>query len=482
MKTKSIKKNYIYNLVLTVTNMIFPLITAPYISYVLGAENIGKVNYATSIITWFTLFASFGIPRYGIREIARNRDNKKELSNSFWNLIIIQAVLSAVCLVVYLVLILNVSKFNSEINLYLLMIVMLILNIFSIDWFYQGIEEFGYIAIRNVIVKIISIILIFTMIKERNHYLIYALINILGLSFNNILNYLSVKKYIDKKIYKLRLVFYLKELKIYFMTTLIISLYNQLDQTFIGSISQRDLAYYLRSKTLLGVGFSVVNSITTIFIPRTAYLVKNNYEEYKVVIKKSINYIYILALPCTMGLFTLAKEIMMLFGGNEFLPAKGSLQIISLLVVITSIGSWQINQILLPNRKEKLAFKIQSLAAIISISLNIILIPKFSYMGAAIAWVITEIILTTVEAIFIRMKIKDLKINYFNKSMIKYLISVIIMGSAVLFIKTILSNYILIILISIIIAPIIYFGSIFLLKDEIIIEFIKEIKSKFIKS
>lgn len=182
-----------------------------------------------------------------------------------------------------------------------------------------------------------------------------------------------------------------------------------------------------------------------------------------------------------MGLFTLAKEIMMLFGGNEFLPAKGSLQIISLLVVITSIGSWQINQILLPNRKEKLAFKIQSLAAIISISLNIILIPKFSYMGAASAWVVTEFILTIIEAIFIRLKIKDLKINYFNKSMIKYLISVVIMSDAVLFIKTILSNHILIILISVILAPIIYFGSILILKDEIIIEFISEIKSKFIK-
>ena len=161
MKVKSMKKNYIYNLILTVVNMIFPLVTAPYLSFVLGAENIGKVNYATSVVTRFTLFAAFGIPRYGIRGIPRKRNNRKKLSTSFWNLLLIQGILSIVAIGVYLLIILNISIFKQDLALYAMMIITIVLNIFSIDWFYQGIEEYGYIAIRNLMLKVISIILIF---------------------------------------------------------------------------------------------------------------------------------------------------------------------------------------------------------------------------------------------------------------------------------------------------------------------------------
>ncbi|EHK2363932.1 flippase [Clostridium perfringens] len=478
MKVKSMKKNYIYNLVLTVVNMIFPLITAPYLSYVLGAENIGKVNYATSIISWFILFASFGIPRYGIREIARNRDNKKELTNSFWNLLLIQVIISFITIILYLIIIFNIKVFRQDINLYILMVIMIILNIFSIDWFYQGIEEYGYITSRNLIFKLISIILIFTMINDRDDYLMYALINILALSFNNILNYFNTKKYIDKKLYNLRFLYYIKELRVYFITTLIIALYTQLDQTFIGAKSQKDLAYYVRSKTVLGVGFSIVNSLITIFIPRTAYLAESNYNEYKKIVNKSINYIYILSFPCFVGVLLLSGEIMLLLGGAEFLPARYSLQITSILVIITSVGSWQINQVLLPNKLENLALKIQTIAAIISILLNIILIKKFSYIGAAISWLITEISLTTLEGIFIRLKCRELKIKYFNKSAIKYFISVIIMGVVILLVKKLIKKNIYIIATSLIVGPISYFGMIILLKDNIIIELINQLKIK----
>ncbi len=478
MKQKSIKKNFIYNLILTSTNMVFPLITAPYLSLILGAENIGKVNYATSMINWFVLFAAFGIPRYGIREIARNRDNKKNLSMSFWNLICIQILLSLVAIVVYLIMILNIDYLGNDINLYLIMMLMIILSIFSIDWFYQGIEEYGYITIRNVIVKILSIVLIFIMVKYKEDYLIYATINILGLSFNNILNYINAKKYINKKIYKFKIIYYLKELKIYFFTTLIIAMYTSLDQVIVGNYSPKDLAYYIRSKNVQAIGMNITNSIITVFIPRTAYLVKKDYNEYKKVIQASINYIYILALPCIVGICFLSKEIMLLLGGKEFLPATTSLQIISILILINSVGGWQINQILIPHRLEELAFKIQTIGAIISFILNMILVNKYSYIGASWVWVITELFLAITVAIFIRKKCTNIKIQYLNKSLVKYLISIILVALSICIIKSLINNYILIIIISILICPVIYFGNIIILKDEIIMDMIYGIKNK----
>lgn len=476
MKQKSMAKNYIYNLILTTLNIIFPLITAPYLSKILGAENIGKVNYATSIVNWFILFAAFGIPRYGVREIARKRDSRKKCSDAFWNLLIIQMALSLVCIVIYLVVIFTNSTFNTDLGLYLSMIVMIVLSIFSIDWFYQGMEEYGYITVRNIFVKLITIILMFIMIKNRDQYLRYAILNIIGLGFNNVLNYFHAFKYVDKKVYKLKLGYYIKELKVYFMTTLVVALYTQLDQVIVGSVSQKDLALYVRSSTILGVGLNVTNSLITILIPRVSYLVVNNYSEFKRTIKKSINYIYILALPCVAGIFMLSDEIMYILGGKEFLPASSSLKIISFVVLVTSIGAWQINQILLSLRKEKVAFNIQSLGCIISIIMNLILIYRFSYIGASITRVITETLLVILSGGYIRIKIKDIKVTYITKSLIKYVIATCVMTIYIYSIKVIGLSSLFTIILSVTGGPIIYFIIIILLRDEIILELVRKAK------
>ncbi len=487
MKQKSIGKNYIYNLILTGLNLAFPLVTASYLSYILGAENIGKVNYATSIINWFIIFASFGIPRYGVRAIARSRDSKKELSETFWNLMSIQFIFTSVSVCIYIAFIVNIGRFEEELILHLLMVLMLVLNAFSLDWFYQGIEEYGYITVRSILFKVISIILMFALIKSRNDYIIYAFINIIGVSLNNILNYIHSGKFIYRKLPKLNILHYIKELRVYFVTTLVIAIYGSLDQLFIGTISPEELAYYIRSKTLLGVGISVTNSVITVLIPRSAYLMENDYKQYKKVIQQSINYIYILGVPCVIGLILLSEEVMLLLGGLEFLPAVSSLQIISIQIIIVSIGGWQVNQILIPYKKEALALKIQVLAAVFSVILNIILIPMYSYIGAAITCTLTETLLVIIEGIIIKHKFTDIKINYINRSMIKYLIAGLIMGMAIILIKQSVETVSTTILLSGMAAPIIYFIIIIILKDELVIEILNpiiikiKIKSKIVR-
>lgn len=478
MKEKSLAKNYIYNLILTSINIIFPLITSPYLSYVLGVYNIGKVNYATSIINWFILFASFGIPKYGIREISRKRDSKEGISNVFWNLIVIQAIFTIIALIFYILLIFNSYKLKQDINLYLIMLIMLVLNIFSIDWFYQGIEEYEYITKRNIIVKIISLILIFLTIKNTNNYLIYAGINVFAMCFNNILNYINTKKYIKNKIEFDKILFYIKELKIYFFTTLVISSYNQLDQVMVGSLSERALAYYLRSKMVLSVGINITNSIVTVFIPRVSYIVERNYNMYINLLQESLNYIYILALPCFAGIFVLSNELMIVLGGDEFLPAAKSLKIISVVIVIASIGNWQVNQILISHRKERVAFFIQVIASIFSIALNIVLIPKFSYLGSSLTWVVTELFLVILEGIAIKYYCKEVKIKYLNLSLIKYLISILIMIILVSIIKINVKSDLLIVIYSILLGGGFYFINLYIMREKITLKIFDKIMMK----
>lgn len=474
MKNKSIKMNYIYNLLLTTLNMIFPLITAPYLSSTLGATGIGKVNYALSIINWIFLFTSFGIPSYGIREVARNRMNKQKLTNSFWNLMIIQTIFSFIAIILYVIIISYSAFFHSEYKLYLLMIIQIILNIFSIDWFFQGLEEYAYITFRNIVIKIISIFFMFMFIKVEKDYLNYAAINILALSFNNFLNYFTARKYLLKLKPKIQFKFYIKELKLYFLTTFITACYTQLDQIFIGSISQKDLALFIRSKTFYGVGVGVVNSIITVLIPRSAYLIKEQYDSYCKIVNNSLNYIFLLAFPVCTGLFLLSDEIMMLFGGEEFVPAATSLKIISILILVTSLGSWHVNQVLIPHRCEKISFIFHTFVAIISISFNIYLIPKYTFIGASISWTLTECLLLLFELVYIKVKIKSFKIDYITSSMIKYLISTIVMGGVILIIKSLFSSFIFILLLSIVGATVIYLLMIVILREKLVLNIIKD--------
>ena len=474
MKKKSLKLNYFYNLSMLLLNLLFPLITAPYISGILGANNIGKVNYANAISNWFILVASFGIPTFGIREIAKNRDNKTNLSKTFWDLIIIKAIFSVIALVIYTAIILLNKAFREEVMLYLVMSIAIFLNIFSIDWFYQGVEEYGYITLRNLIIKLVSLILIFVSVKNRNDYVIYALISIFALTFSNILNYINVKKYVYLNISKVDFKYYFLNLKIFFVSSLIISIYSQLDQIILGAISdKKSLAYYVRSRQIVNIGISLTNAFSTVLIPKVSYLFRENYSEYKKLLQKSINYIYLIALPTTVGLFMLSKEVSYLFGGNEFLPASKSLFLTSFLVVIVSLGTWQYNQIFLPAGNEKFGLKIQCFVAIINVVFNIILIPKFSYIGTCIAILCAELFGTIIGSFYVKLKYKELKIQYITNSFIIYLISSIIMGIFILFIQSFDNKYYMNLLLSLIFSPLIYGISTIIFRDNISIEIIK---------
>ena len=478
MQPKSFKKNYFYNLIFTFLNMIFPLLTAPYLSRVLGVENIGRVNYAVTIVNWFIVFSSFGIPRYGLREIARKRNDRKDLSCCFWNLINIQIFFSIIAMLAYLILILNSSIFKSDLLLYLIMVIQIFLNIFSIDWFFYGIEEYGYITLRNFIIKLLSILFMYIMIKSSKDYILYAFLNIIGLSLNNILNFVHAKKYIDKKPKNFSYIHYIKELRIYFFTTLIISLYTQFDQVIIGIISQKDLAYYIRSKTFYSIANGIVNSIICVLVPRMTYLAYSNYEEYRVMLKKSIMYIYLLAIPCTVGLFILSEELMVLFGGNEFLPASNCLKLLSFQIIIISINTFLGQQVFLPNRLEHITFKFQCAVAIISLILNMILIPRYSYMGAAIAWILAELLLMIIEIIYIKLFLSDLRVNYINFSSLKYIISSIIMGSILVLLKNIKIGLLTKIILIVFVGTIIYFILLIIMKEDTLLNSIKQIKNR----
>lgn len=476
MSKKSIKTNYIYNLLLTGLNLLFPLITSPYISKVLGATNIGKVNYAFAIANWFVLIASFGIPTYGIREIAKTRNNKKEMSNVFWDLIFFKVIISTIVLIIYVVMIFTVPKLYDEIGLFLIMIILIVLNVFQIEWFFQGIEEYKFITIRSIIVKVFSLIMIMLLVKNKQDYIVYALITIIGVAFSNLLNYRYSKKYVKYYKHKVDFKRHLPFLKIFFISSLVISVYKQMDQIILGSYAQPfELAYYTRSRNITNIGLQITIALTTVLVPKAAYLFENDYKEYKKLICNSINYIYIIAVPCTVGIALLSKEVMFFFGGNEFVNGRYSLMILSLLVIFISIGTWQYNQILIPAGEEKIGLRLQTMSACISLLLNFIIVPQMGYIGTSIVIVFIEAFGTFIGGMLIKRWHKDIKIKYLSKTLFKSIVASSIMSIVVIFIKDTMKGNNIILFSSIVCGAFCYGIMLIILREKIVLKLINQI-------
>lgn len=481
-ENKSIKKNFFYNFSLNFINILFPLIVLPYVSRVLGVVNLGEYNFSLSLANWFLIFATFGTTNYGIREIAKNRNNRKDLDKTFSEIFFINFISTTITLIIYIIIIFTNHKTNSQISLFVISALMIFMNLFCIDWFYMGIEDFKVIALRSWFIKIVCLISIFIFVRNRNDYIVYALISAIAFGFANIFNFAYSKKYV-KLIYKdLNLKKHINKLLIFFLSSLVISMYATFDQVFLGFIStNKDVAFYSRSRQVYSIALSITLSISTVLLPKLAYLVKNDFENYKKIIGKSIKYIYIFSVPSVLGLIVLSKDIMWVLGGKEFQGAYISLIILSILVFTVSLGTWQYSQLFVPLGREKVGLQCQIFIALVSICSNIVLIPKYGYIGASISLVLAEISGTIYGVYYAKTKIKEVKVNYITKSLLKSIFASLIMALAIMVFKLLKYGYIFNIMFGTFIGVVVYFGILYLMNDDICREFINYFLNKIKK-
>lgn len=472
---KSLKDNIIYNTILQFFNIIFPFITGAYISRTLGAKNLGSINFVQSVISLIIVVVSLGIPTYGIREIAKNRDNQNEINRIFSELIIIRSLVTLLIIVFYYTIIFFIPQLKSQNELFFIMGIGIFLNLFNIDWFFNGIEDYKMITIRNVIIKILTFIIIIIFVKRESNYKLYAFILVLSQGLSNIWSYKYSNKFV-KIIFKgLDYISHIKKLKFFLMSSLIVSIYTIINTIYLGVWgTSNDVAYFVRARQLQGIGLVLTSSISTVLIPRISYYYYNDKEKYYDLLSKSLNYNYIISIPLGLGLFLLSDSINIFIGGNEFINASLPLKILAPLVIIISLGTWSYLQIMIPIGEEKLGTLIQILMAIVNICLNILLIPKYSYIGAAISLLITEITGPFVSFYFLKKKIKFILIT---NSLKKYLISTLLMGFFIIILKSRIEG-LLLLLLSGIIGGCIYLLSLILMKEKIIYIFYKKLYEK----
>lgn len=483
IKQKSMVMNFIYNFLYTGLNLLFPLITAPYVSRVLGASNLGIVNFATVVVNWFILFATFGTTTYGIREIAKRRENIEQLNKIYTEIFVINGLFSIIITLIYYMVIISIDQFSTEFPLYIIMSLIIILNIFNIEWLYVGLEEYRFITIRSAIVKIISLICIFLFVRGENHYVVFGLVSVLATSFNGILNFFYSRKFVKLDFKRINPFRHIKYLFVFFLHTFIVNIYTSFDQILLGFLADsKSVAFMNRSRTIIAMAISVSYAISNVTLPRASYYLENDKERFKQLLTLAPNMILWITVPITVGCISLASDIMYILGGKEFVEATTLLQVLSLTILISPLAAYLQNQVLVPTGNEKYGLYSAFITSFLSFSLNLYLIPQIGYLGAGITQVISELTVICIRYYLSKSKLGFVEINFVNKSTISYFFSAIFMFLVIIYIRFVLENVIISLLLGVIIGATVYFLVLFLMKEKTTMLMVKAIKNQLLKS
>lgn len=416
-KVHSIKYNFIMNCILKVSAFIFPLITFPYVSRVLGAAGNGQVSFASSLVSYFSMIATLGIPTYGVRICAQCRDDKEKLSKTVQELLFISIFMTLLAYSVLLIATFNVPKLLERRIIICISSISIGLTAVGMEWFYQAIEEYGYITYRNLLFKIISVVLMFLCVRDKEDYILFAGVNVVGTVGSNILNLIRIRKYIYLKRfshYNIRR--HLKPIIVFFLFSVATMIYTSLDTVMLGFMSNDiQVGYYNAATKMKNILVSLVTSLGVVLLPRASYYIENNFEnDFIRVIKKAFQFVIASAIPISIFFMIEAKDTILFLAGKEYRNAIPSMIIIIPTVFFIGLSNIIGMQIFIPIGLEKLTVFSTFVGALIDLLLNSILIPIYGAAGAAIGTVIAEfgvLVVQIFQAIYMK-KIRYIKIDW----------------------------------------------------------------------
>ena len=415
---KNVIKNYFYNAGYQILLIILPIITTPYLSRVLGAERMGTYSYTNSITQYFILFGCIGLNLYGQREIAYTQNNEKKINSVFWELLFIRAIsLSVSIIIFYFTLVVN-SKYNY---IFLIQTLDLFASLIDISWLFQGLEDFKHVTIRNFIVRIICVILVFIFVKNSSDLSKYVLIYSSTLLIGNLSIWLMKPKFIKFNLnIHLNLKKHVRPVLMLFLPQIATSLYTVLDKTMLGLLcnDNSEVAFYEQAQIIVKALMVLIVSLSTAMMPRIANLYKNNklvlVNEY---MNKSMKFVFFLSFAFIFGLSAIAPGFVPWFYGNEFLDVINNIQIMSPIILFISLSNVFGNSYLLAiNRQKEYTISIIT-GCVFNIIFNFILIPILSSKGASIATVIAESIVAFIQLEFVK---SDFNIYNWLKDAFRY--------------------------------------------------------------
>ena len=411
-----------------ILTLITPLITAPYLSRVLKADGIGAYSYTYSLVSYFIMFAALGTVNYGNREISYLQEDRAKRTKTFWEIELLSVISVIVCLCAYMVFTLAFGHSPLKKHLLLIEAVYLISVASDISWLFQGLEEFGKIVGRNVIFKIINIAFIFIAVRSESDLLIYVAGICLLELFANISIWFYLPQYVDRpKLKELKPFSHLGATLTLFVPTIATTIYTALDKTMLNNItgSMTENGYYEQANKISKMVLMLVTSLGTVMLPRIGRAFSENKpDEVKALLYKSFQFVWFIGLALCFGLIGIARNFSPWFFGPGYEKVPYLIMIMATLLPIIGLSNVIGIQYLVTTKRESLLTRSVCIGAAANFVMNMILIHQLYSYGAAIASVISEVIITAVQLYFIRNELSIPKI--FSLSW-KYLISAVCM-------------------------------------------------------
>lgn len=430
-KIKSVKFNFIMNFILTLSNILFPLLTFPYVSRVLLPVGTGRISFVTSVVAYFSMFGMLGVAKYGIRQCAKVRDDKELLSKTVQEIFILNSIAMALATVAYVTVIMSVPRFAEDRVLFLINILTLVFTLLGVDWVYKGLEQYQFIAVRSIAFKVISIIAMFLLVKQQSDVVTYGTITVLAAVGSNVFNFINLRHMIIiKRHTNLNIKQHIKPTLSFFFLAIATIVYTNLDVVVLGFIHGNDaVGYYNAAVKIKAVLVTLVTSLGAVLLPRLSYYVQNkHYEEFKRLTQKSMHFILISALAMCLYFMYFAKQ------GIEFLSGKGYepsiLPMVILMPTLVCIGLSNLIgiQIMVPMGNEKYLVRSVCFGALADLLVNVFLVPTHAVVGAAIGNLTAEVVVVVYQMYCVR----ELLANVVDKRNLVKIVAVIGISSLLL--------------------------------------------------
>ena len=443
MKKKSLGVIAILNAINTVLGMLFPLITYPYITRVLGVENLGKINFSSAVVSYFALLSALGIYTYASREGAIVREDKKLFGYFANEVFTINCLSMCITYVIQFIMLFSVHKLKEYALLIFIQSLSILFTTIGVSWIYTIYEDYIYIVCRNVVFQIVSLVLLFCFVRTKDDYVIYTIIMAISSGGSNILNFFHARKYVKLKIVKFRKCLkHIKSILIIFASSIASTIYVNSDNIILGFMwGDSPVGLYSIAVKIYSILKTLVNAVLGVALPRVTLLFSlEKHKEANDIIYIITQFLIFLIAPIVVGINILCNEVLYIVGGKQYLLANMSLRILMIAFVFSIFASLYSTLILLPKKHEKIIAVASTISALVNIVLNFFFIKFWKQNGAAFTTAISEIIVCCIYFYYSK-KISNVAIEI--KEIVKVIFASVLMIPLSWLIKTKISNMVI---------------------------------------
>lgn len=406
----SVKRNFLFNILLVISNIVFPVLVFPYIARILGPQGLGNAHFALQFSRYFVTVASLGIPIYGMREVAKVKNKKQKLNKLVSELLLLNIITAFVSTLVYVIVLYSSGTLQQNTDLFAIAALQVLLGFLAIDWLFAGLEDFKIITIRSLTIRLVTVVFLLIFVKTEDDVFSYLLISILSILCGHLWNLFYAFTKVKFSFKSINIAHHLKPILIIFLMNVCIAMYTIFDTVWVGFLSTAaSVGMYISAIKLSKIGIPIVSALGTVLLPRSARTFAANIQN-PAHLQTSFNFIVDLAMPIGVGMFLLAPELLQVFSGKAFSGAETAMRMLSFLPLFIGLSNLFGMQILSASGNDVLVLKSVFVGMIIHVLLNLLLVPIYAHNGAALSILITEVLVTLVTFYFAYQKF-NIKFN-----------------------------------------------------------------------